>query len=191
VAYLFINEKHARSTQLDAPEETVKRINPLAVSHPATWTIAVFFALSSATTVLAQEVSDRPTGAGAEQAEVTDTSDETPDEDGTKKKKKKKKTKFPVLPIPIFITEPAIGYGLGVAAGYFHPRGGNEDGTEEISPVITTGAPPGTTLDDESKPPPVITGIAAAYTDKDSWGAGSSPAGSAAAGSSGPRTACG
>ena len=91
----------------------MKRIKPLAVSRPATWTIAVFFALSSATTVLAQEVSDRPTGAGAEQAEVTDTSDETPDEDGTKKKKKK----FPVLPIPIFITEPAIGYGLGIATG--------------------------------------------------------------------------
>ena len=88
MAYLRIYDKHARSTQLDAPEETVKRIKPLAVSRPATWTIAVFFALSSATTVLAQEVSDRPTGAGAEQAEVTDTSDETPDEDETKKKNK-------------------------------------------------------------------------------------------------------
>lgn len=104
----------------------MKRIRPVAVSRPATRNIAVFFALSSVTTVLAQEVSDRPTGAGAEQAEIADTSDETPD----------------------------------------------EDGREEIFPVITTGAPPGTTLDDESKPPPVITGIAAAYTDKGSWGAG-------------------
>jgi len=26
------------------------------------------------------------------------------------------------LPIPIFVTEPAFGYGVGVALGYFHPE---------------------------------------------------------------------
>jgi hypothetical protein len=75
------------------------------------------------------------------------------------------------LPIPIFITEPAIGYGLGAALGYFHKRKDQDD----------TGAgshPPGFTADtaaevgNQQKVPPTVSGIAAAYTEKGTWGVG-------------------
>jgi len=150
-------------------EGTVERIKLLAVSRSVVWLMAVLFVLSSATSVSAQEVSDPQKNRGSEPTEIADTTEETPDEDGVKKKKKKS---FPIIPIPIFITEPAIGYGLGAAVGYFHPRRGDAEGAESMSPAFTTGTPPGKTSDDESKPPPVITGIAAAYTEKGSWGAG-------------------
>ena len=81
-----------------------------------------------------------------------------------------KKKSFPVIPIPIFVTEPAIGYGFGAAVGYFHKRKGDDrDGSPEVAPAYTTGTPPGSGSDRESKRPPNITGVAAAYTEKESW----------------------
>jgi hypothetical protein len=85
--------------------------------------------------------------------------------------KKNEKKAFPVIPIPIFITEPAIGYGLGAAVGYFHPqRGGGESASS--SPAFTTRTPPGRSSRHPSKPPPVMTGVAAAYTEKGTWAVG-------------------
>lgn len=59
------------------------------------------------------------------------------------------------LPIPILITEPAVGYGAGVAVGYFHDK---LTGKEVYEPDM-----------DESKPgrrvPPSMTGAAAAGTE--------------------------
>lgn len=123
----------------------------------AAWPLLLLLMLPSANPILAEEVSDPPT-----------------DVDGTKteEEKKKRKKSFPVLPIPVFITEPAIGYGLGLAVGYFHERKGDAEDTGSISPVITTSTPPGRVTDDERKPPPVVSGIAGGYTDKGSWGAG-------------------
>lgn len=89
------------------------------------------------------------------------------DIDDTKKKEKKS---LPVIPIPIFITEPAIGYGFGAAVGYFHKRKGDDrDGNENVAPAYTTGTIPGSGRDKESKRPPTITGVAAAYTDTNTW----------------------
>jgi len=62
-----------------------------------------------------------------------------------------------VLPIPIFITEPAIGYGLGVALLHF-------------SLPESTGAQ-GVPSEDSGKPRPNITGIAGFVTGTHSWGA--------------------
>ncbi|MEX1311353.1 MAG: BamA/TamA family outer membrane protein [Candidatus Sulfomarinibacteraceae bacterium] len=83
-----------------------------------------------------------------------------------------KKKSFPVIPIPIFITEPAIGYGLGAAVGYFHPRRGGDEDDDSIPPAITIGTSPASGRGKESKRPPTITGIAAAYTDKETWAVG-------------------
>ena len=72
------------------------------------------------------------------------------------------------LPIPIFITEPAFGYGLGLALGYIHPA---KDNTE------AEGVPPLLTLESNSpdrsgqKPPPTITGVAGGYTQNGTWAA--------------------
>jgi hypothetical protein len=82
---------------------------------------------------------------------------------------KKKGPSF--IPIPIFVTEPAIGYGLGAALGYFHPKkNGGVETKASLAPALTaeTTAKAGT----QQKVPPTISGIAAAYTDKGTWGAG-------------------
>jgi hypothetical protein len=76
-----------------------------------------------------------------------------------------------ILPIPIFITEPAVGYGLGAAIGYFHQRKGESDEPSLTSPAFTAG----TTPNDDSegkKRPPNITGVAGAKTENGTWGAG-------------------
>ncbi len=84
-------------------------------------------------------------------------------------KKQKKGPSF--IPIPIIITEPAVGYGLGAAVGYFHKNKHHEDaGGEKISPVLTaeTTAEAGK----RQKVPPTISGIAAAYTESGTWALG-------------------
>ena len=70
------------------------------------------------------------------------------------------------LPLPIFLTEPAFGYGLGVGLGYIHPQ--KEGLDTEVVPSIHT--PQSVASGRRSqKPPPDITGVAAGYTDKDTW----------------------
>jgi hypothetical protein len=62
-----------------------------------------------------------------------------------------------VLPVPIFITEPAIGYGLGVALLHFSLP----DGADADQPASADG----------KTPRPNITGIAGFATGTRSWGA--------------------
>jgi hypothetical protein len=100
------------------------------------------------------------------------------EKDQKKKKKKEKKQKAEgeekkgpsLLPVPIFITEPAIGYGLGAAVGYFHKKKDVDASDQRLPPgmTATSAADPGK----KKKKPPTISGIAAGYTDKGSWGAG-------------------
>jgi hypothetical protein len=82
----------------------------------------------------------------------------------------KEDTKGPsFIPIPIFITEPAIGYGLGAALAYFHPtKDGGAKGS--LAPGLTSSTAADTGK--RQKVPPTISGIAAAYTDKGTWGIG-------------------
>lgn len=71
-----------------------------------------------------------------------------------------------LLPIPIFLTEPAFGYGLGAALGYIHPTKDDSETQEEPS-LHTLGSV--TAERSGQKPPPTITGIAGGYTSKDTW----------------------
>jgi hypothetical protein len=73
------------------------------------------------------------------------------------------------LPIPIFVTEPAFGYGLGVALGYFHPE--KEKSETEAMPSLQTLDSLGSGRSGQ-KPPPTITGVAAGYTNNGTWAAG-------------------
>ena len=77
---------------------------------------------------------------------------------------KEAKNGYRLLPIPIIISEPAIGKGLGVALALFHPvKAGKSDDTRLASL---------TSMSDYSTPrqaPPVVTGVAGAYTSSESW----------------------
>lgn len=77
------------------------------------------------------------------------------------------KQRYRLLPIPILITEPAIGEGLGVALTLFHPV---KQGKLDENPVAT----PDSLLDASGRreAPPVVTAVAAAYTNNDTWLAG-------------------
>jgi len=74
-----------------------------------------------------------------------------------------------LLPIPVIITEPAIGEGLGLAVGYFHPRGQPEDAYEprqiESADVVRDASV-------SRKPPPTITGAFGAATSNGTYVAG-------------------
>jgi hypothetical protein len=69
------------------------------------------------------------------------------------------------LPLPIFVTEPAIGEGLGATLIYFH----QED--DEQKPKFTTSQEIGKT-GERSKPPPVATGVFGFYTNSDTAAVG-------------------
>lgn len=83
--------------------------------------------------------------------------------------KEKKGPSF--IPIPIFITEPAIGYGLGAALGYFHKKKHEDEPTKDsLAPAFTHDS--GSKAGRRQKAPPTISGVAAAYTEKGTWGVG-------------------
>jgi len=50
------------------------------------------------------------------------------------------------LPVPIIITEPAVGYGGGVALVYFHDKLGGQDGKPSVSALGVAGTENGTWL---------------------------------------------
>jgi hypothetical protein len=77
-----------------------------------------------------------------------------------------KRTSGKWLPLPIFLTEPAFGYGLGIGLGYIHPR---EEGAEsEAIPSLQTPQSMASSRRGQ-KPPPDITGVAGGYTEKETW----------------------
>jgi hypothetical protein len=72
------------------------------------------------------------------------------------------------LPIPIFLTEPAFGYGLGLVLSYFHPQ---KDGAErQAEPSLHTPQSVASGRKGQ-KAPPAITGVAGGYTENDTWAA--------------------
>ncbi len=98
------------------------------------------------------------------------------DEPGEEKKKKRKsfwerqKEKDPnrgrILPIPVFITEPAIGDGLGLVLAYFHPKKAvsNKDRLASLESIGNASS--------EQEPPPTVTGVFGAYTSNETAAAG-------------------
>lgn len=101
-----------------------------------------------------------------------DLGDELPSDDAIEApvKKKNKKIKDPnrgrILPIPIFITEPAIGEGLGLALVYFHRAKDVADEETIASPGSIGHA------SKEQTPPPTLTGIFGAYTSNETAAGG-------------------
>ena len=75
--------------------------------------------------------------------------------------------RYRLLPIPILITEPAIGEGLGVALALFHPV---KEGKADNAPVAT----PESIYDmsESREAPPVVSAVAGGYTNNDTWFAG-------------------
>jgi len=66
-----------------------------------------------------------------------------------------------VLPVPIVITEPAVGYGGGLALLYFH------DSIQNNAKKMKEKNPDGTK---KNPPPPSISGVAAIGTENGTWG---------------------
>jgi hypothetical protein len=70
------------------------------------------------------------------------------------------------LPVPIIITEPAVGYGAGAALLFFHPQKDNAD-LEEAEQNLQE-------VPEEKKPshPPSVSGIVGLGTENGTWAAG-------------------
>jgi hypothetical protein len=98
------------------------------------------------------------------------------DEPGEKEEEKRKsfwerqKAKDPnrgrILPIPVFITEPAIGDGLGLALAYFHRKKdvSNKDRLASLDSISSVSS--------DQEPPPTVTGVFGAYTSNETAAAG-------------------
>jgi hypothetical protein len=114
----------------------------------------------------AQETDDQQAGAGTVATEPGAGDDEATKTDDESKAKKGPS----LIPIPIFITEPAIGYGLGAAVGYFHKKKDGSGSSENLAPALTTET--AAQVGKRQKAPPTISGVAAAYTEKGTWGFG-------------------
>ena len=88
------------------------------------------------------------------------TAQDASDGETTAEKVKDSKNGSNFLVLPIIITEPAIGEGLGAAVVYFHRQ------PESDQPRVTTANKLAETGRDR-KPPPTATGVFAAYTSND------------------------
>jgi hypothetical protein len=101
---------------------------------------------------------DEPATAGESDAAAKDAASKSPaNEEG----------RYRLLPIPIFITEPAIGEGLGLALALFHPvKQGKSDDTR-LATVDSIS-----NITEAREAPPVVTAVAGAYTNNETWAAG-------------------
>ena len=144
-----------------APVELMRRYRCAASAF-----LTLFLCLCAAAPILnAQEEGAQPAG-NSEPAEAAD-SEKGGDEEAAKKEKKGP----PFIAIPIFITEPAVGYGLGGAVGYFHKtKDGGDSGADSHAPAFT--ADTAANVGKQQKVPPTISGIGAAYTENGTWGVG-------------------
>ena len=105
-----------------------------------------------------------------EEAEVSAEIVEKVETSGKPAGKKNKNPKDPnrgrFLPIPIFITEPAIGDGMGLALAYFHRAKQTPEETAMASPVSIGNA------SREQAPPPTVSGVFGAYTSNETAAVG-------------------
>ena len=115
------------------------------------------------TRVLAQEPAEEQPATTAGQSE--DGAESTEDEAA-----KKKEDRGNFLVLPIFITEPAIGEGLGVGLIYFHKK--KDPNTPQISTASSISQ-----TNRQQNPPPTATGVFGAYTNNDTKAAGVGHAG--------------
>ena len=102
----------------------------------------------------------------------TDAAQTAETENGGDEEAAKKEKKGPsFIAIPIIITEPAVGYGLGGAVAHFHKtKHGADPGAGSNAPALT--ADTAAKVGKQQKVPPTISGIAAAGTENGTWGVG-------------------
>ena len=131
--------------------------------------LTVILTLCAVPNLHATESGDQP--AGDQEATKAADSGSGGDEKAGDEKAGKKKKGPSFIPIPIFITEPAVGYGLGAAIGYFHKKKHGAD-AEAGSQLPAFTADSATKVGKGQKVPPTVSGIAAAYTENGTWGAG-------------------
>lgn len=122
--------------------------------------LQAIFLLASLLYGMATFAQDAPQETGKSGNIDTDTFAENPDGEG---KEKKKSRRFLIL--PIFITEPAIGEGLGGGVIYFHKK--DHDGEPQVETANSVGK-----TTSKSKPPPTATGAFGFYTSTDTAGVG-------------------
>lgn len=162
----------ARTSRIlrEAQEDLEPMPSPAQLSHEK-WLMARFAPLCLAALLLLvistplasqEQPAQDPESAGSAEAktqEAASAEDALPE--------KAEKERFRLLPIPILITEPAIGEGLGVALALFHPvKQGKTPYTRMATPGSLAGLPT------SREAPPVVTALAAAYTNNDTWFAG-------------------
>ncbi len=128
--------------------------------------LSVFLTICFAAPSLLASEGEGQGSAETETAEAAEPENEAKEDAGEKKKKGP-----PFIAVPIIITEPAIGYGLGGAVGYFHKKKHQpESEAQSLSPIQSVES--ATNVDKQHKVPPTISGVAAAYTEKGTWGGG-------------------
>ena len=82
-------------------------------------------------------------------------------EESTEEPEKKEKRFGNFLPVPIIVTEPAIGEGLGAGLVYFHKKPDSKPTAASGRSLARTGR--------EQRPPPTATGVAGFYTNNDTY----------------------
>jgi hypothetical protein len=147
------------------------RLLPAGAERSFRRAVAVFLTLiltlCAVPIIDATESGDQPAGEQDSEEAVDTTTDG--DEKGGDEKAGEKKKGPSFIAFPIFITEPAIGYGLGGALGHFHKKKhGADSSAGSMAPALTENSAARTGKG--QKVPPTVSGIAAAYTDKGTWG---------------------
>jgi len=136
----------------------------MSLTHK-TFLLLLILLLSGVAPVFANQTTE-DTVAEAESTESTadeESDDEESDEEESKQPKDPNRGRF--LPIPIFITEPAIGEGLGLALAYFH-RTKDMPERDLASPSSIASA------SREHTAPPTVTGVFGAYTSNETAAVG-------------------
>lgn len=123
--------------------------------------------LISGEIVLAADSGIETSAQAGEKPSIEEAAEQQAVDDKDDKDKKSGADRYRLLPIPIFITEPAVGNGLGVALSVFHPvRNGSSDLPRVATPASIDH------MDDERQAPPVVSAAFGAYTSNDTWVAG-------------------
>jgi hypothetical protein len=138
------------------PQKTTARISPL-------WLFCILV-LAAIPAFAAENPEGPETGAARQESGEGTLSEDDAKADAGKPKPFYKN----IVPVPVIITEPAIGEGLGVGIGYFHPA----KSPDAYQPKMIEHS---STVRDVSlarKPPPTITGAFGAVTNNGTWAAG-------------------
>lgn len=126
-----------------------------------------FLAVSAPVFADQQDIADETEAAATSESAVGET---VAANAGTIDEEEPGKTKDPnrgrLLPIPIFITEPAIGEGLGLALAYFHRQKDTQENPSAATPSSIASAP------NDQAAPPTVTGFMAAYTNDETAAVG-------------------